>query len=989
MVKKLITWDYARQRWFADANGAEDGSNWEFVRRCRTPLVKAPGMPGWYRPIRSHWPMEYGFNLVPLTVTAGTTITCNFQPFFDPVRQSDWRACFVAVSTNGEARYSVHWNVGTNTMTLSPDETRLYLAVSAVPKPMKISSELGSGPITNVWQMQQTDSALLCPYQVWLSNATPRNVSYAKPGGVTWKNFTNAVDGTVCRNIASGASVASTAYVSSNAMILDSAKIQGNARVLDYAVVRGSAIVKDTAVVSGYALVQDTVQISGHGKVRDWGWVYNNCTVRDNAKVIEHSWVGDNGNINLSGSAVSKGTTAAWTTSPSSEFSGCRIVDGDTANGGSGDHGVHFGWNWGPDPTRFTGLADNGWQYCYLTFDNTLLSSDSYTGAFARDHHGVNHGLLMRGCRSVIDSGPGARGGYVLSLNGTNQYVELPQSVSDFSDTCIAVWVKWTGTNADQRIWSMGDGSNKVMHLTPQDSGTGKLRFAISDGTTTQSIDGLSALGTTWTHVAVTFTNTTGTLYVNGAAVGTNTAMTLDPDQLNAPLMENANYLGRGNAGNYFQGRLDEFRSYMRCLSASEVLALYNTAGPAPVTPPTDTTAPTPNAATWLVSPTAIRDDTITMSATPGTDASGWVEYYFACTSGGGHDSGWVSFNKYTDCGLTPNTAYTYTVKMRDRYGNTTAASVPGNATTLISSVGTASFAYGPVGIANGRITMKATIVTNASGKTEYKFDRSGKSSGWQASPSWTDTGLTTGSSYTYTVTVRDGRGNTSAVSTNGTAKAQDDAPPQLPIQPAHWIMQPYATISNSVSMTAMDTSDPSGVQYYFRCVSGGGPDSGWQASTTYVTPALPDGTYVYQYQVRDASAHYNTNPTPATAYAAKITPTTGYHPATFAQLTSMPDDNLVTFTGYVVGVGATSYVVRDANSTARITVWPSTYGQVTDSSLGFKTVSVSGHLYTYTNFGGRVVTYASVRQIGVPPDNIFCEVNGRVEMDPKIKTSG
>jgi len=133
------------------------------------------------------------------------------------------------------------------------------------------------------------------------------------------------------------------------------------------------------------------------------------------------------------------------------------------------------------------------------------------------------------------------------------------------------------------------------------------------------------------------------------------------------------------------------------------------------------------------------------MSATPGTDASGWVEYYFQCTDGGGHDSGWVSFNRYTDVGLTPGTTYAYTVKMRDKAGNITAISSEATATTQVSTAPAASFAYGPVGTANGKITMTAAKVASPSGLVEYKFDRSGKSSGWQASPSWIDTGLSTG----------------------------------------------------------------------------------------------------------------------------------------------------------------------------------------------------------------------------------------------------
>ena len=74
---------------------------------------------------------------------------------------------------------------------------------------------------------------------------------------------------------------------------------------------------------------------------------------------------------------------------------------------------------------------------------------------------------------------------------------------------------------------------------------------------------------------------------------------------------------------------------------------------------------------------------------------------------------------------------------------------------------------------------MTATTVTNPSGKVEYKFDRTlptTASSGWQSSPTWTHTGLTTGTSYTYTVTVRDGRGNTSSPSAPVAALARDDA---------------------------------------------------------------------------------------------------------------------------------------------------------------------------------------------------------------------
>ncbi|MEI7899521.1 MAG: DUF6055 domain-containing protein, partial [bacterium] len=952
MAKKMVTWDYARQRWFAQANTPWNGDTWEWYTRCRAPLVKMPGTNGWYRPAREHMPIQFGFHFVPLSAAAGTTVSCNFQPLCDPVRQSDWRACLVAVNSAGEAGYSALWNIGTHSIALSADQSQLYLMVIAVPKPMKIGDP--------AWSEYTRDSGLQFPYTVSFVNASPLNVIYPAQSRTGMHQHANGGGW-----VANTATVDATAYVGPDAQVLNTAQVRNFARIEEYGVVRNNAQVRDNAAVSGHGMVYENAQVSGNAKVRDWAMVSGYTELYGNAKAIEHAGCGggDSGSHNVvCGDVVLKGVTSVY--SPST-FSGSLITDGDTANGGTGDHGVHFGWQWGQNPSVFPALTDNGYQVCGLTFERD-------NPVFACDQYGINHGYLMNGCRPAADTGGTPRGGYVLPLNGTNQYVELHNSLNDFEKLSVAVWAKWTGGANDQKIWSMGDGTNKVMCLTPSDAGTGKLRFVISDGTVTQSVEGASALGAAWAHVAVVFSNSTATLYLNGAQAGQVTNLTVTPEQLNAPLMENANYLGRGNAGHYFQGSFDDFRVYNKTLSAAEVAALYNTAAPSPVTPAADTAAPTPNAATWLAAPVALGDSIITMSATPGTDASGWVEYYFACVSGGGHDSGWVSFNKYTDCGLTPGTVYTYTVKLRDRNGNTTAASSPSGATTLVSGAGTASFAYGPVGIANGQITMAAAKQTNASGKAEYTFDRTGKSSGWQSSPTWTDTGLTTGGSYTYTVTVRDGRGNTSAPSAGAAALARDDAGPALPVlAEAHWQMLPYATIDNKVSMTAQEASDPAGAEYFFHCVSGGGADSAWQASATFVTPAaLPDGTYVYQYKVRDMSARTNESAYSA-SYPATITPTTGYHPCSFAQLATLPDDHLVTFSGTITGVNPDSYRVKDTNSSATVIVKPNTYGQATDLTLAFKTVSVNGHLYTYTNYGGRLVSYASLAAVGNPPYGI------------------
>ncbi|HOL88437.1 MAG TPA: hypothetical protein PK965_04345 [Anaerohalosphaeraceae bacterium] len=93
----------------------------------------------------------------------------------------------------------------------------------------------------------------------------------------------------------------------------------------------------------------------------------------------------------------------------------------------------------------------------------------------------------------------------------------------------------------------------------------------------------------------------------------------------------------------------------------------------------TDTSAPTPDPAAWAESPHAAGPDTVQMTAAVGTDDSGPVDYYFEEMTGhaGGGDSGWISVPTYTDYGLQPMQTYTYRVRLRDAFGNTTDYSAP------------------------------------------------------------------------------------------------------------------------------------------------------------------------------------------------------------------------------------------------------------------------------------------------------------------------
>jgi hypothetical protein len=169
--------------------------------------------------------------------------------------------------------------------------------------------------------------------------------------------------------------------------------------------------------------------------------------------------------------------------------------------------------------------------------------------------------------------------------------VNLPAGiVNTLSNFTIEAWVELNSTANWNRIFDFGNSTTTYMFLTPQNGSTSKLRFAITTGGGggEQQINGLSALSAgVWSHVAVTLSGNTGILYVNGVAVGTNSAMTLKPSSLGSTAN---NYIGRSqySADPYLNGVIDEFRIYSVALSASEIAAT-DVLGP---TQPLSTTSP-------------------------------------------------------------------------------------------------------------------------------------------------------------------------------------------------------------------------------------------------------------------------------------------------------------------------------------------------------------------------------------------------------------
>jgi DUF1680 family protein len=164
------------------------------------------------------------------------------------------------------------------------------------------------------------------------------------------------------------------------------------------------------------------------------------------------------------------------------------------------------------------------------------------------------------------------------NVRGSYQYVDLPADIlGGASEITLSAWVRPTHADNWARVLDFGDDTTRYLYLAAR-NGSGVPRFAITDSGAggEQGLDGTAALPLDrWSHLAVTISGTTGTLYVNGAAVATNTSMSLNPAAL-GPLAHH--WLGRSSYSGdpVFAGAFDEFDLWSRALTAAEITALQS-----------------------------------------------------------------------------------------------------------------------------------------------------------------------------------------------------------------------------------------------------------------------------------------------------------------------------------------------------------------------------------------------------------------------------
>jgi hypothetical protein len=177
---------------------------------------------------------------------------------------------------------------------------------------------------------------------------------------------------------------------------------------------------------------------------------------------------------------------------------------------------------------------------------------------------------------TLVNGAPRTAGrlGRAIGFDGTNDHLTLPSGlIGTVSDFTVSFWARVPSIRTWARVFDFGSGDSDFMYLTLA-APNGRPRFGIRSGVLgEQFIESSSEFPrNVWVHFAIRLSGTTGTLYLNGSAVGTNTALTLKPLSLGNTTL---NYIGRSRfADPYFFGQLDEFQIHERALSASEIADL-------------------------------------------------------------------------------------------------------------------------------------------------------------------------------------------------------------------------------------------------------------------------------------------------------------------------------------------------------------------------------------------------------------------------------
>lgn len=228
-------------------------------------------------------------------------------------------------------------------------------------------------------------------------------------------------------------------------------------------------------------------------------------------------------------------------------------------------------------------------------FDETAVNSDTTTP----DSSGYDNTATLEGEAVVATPTPGidTSFGQALTLDGVNDYVEVPNSnsLNFFNQITMDAWIYPTAAGQQYTgIVSKGNVGNFAesydLFLYP----SGVMGFLVNSNGTSggrKLIQGSTPLSlNTWYHVAGTYDGTQVCVFVNGVSDGCAAAgapFTINPTD--DPVLIGESYRDGTSIGDtFFAGKIDEVHVWARALSQPELAFMYNSTTKAPLFIPTE-----------------------------------------------------------------------------------------------------------------------------------------------------------------------------------------------------------------------------------------------------------------------------------------------------------------------------------------------------------------------------------------------------------------
>ncbi len=167
-----------------------------------------------------------------------------------------------------------------------------------------------------------------------------------------------------------------------------------------------------------------------------------------------------------------------------------------------------------------------------------------------------------------------------------------------------------------------------------------------------------------------------------------------------------------------------------------------------------------------------------------------------------------------------------------------------------------ATWATEPYATSSSAIAMVATTGSDASGTVEYYFDETsgnsgGSDSGWQSSSSYTDTGLSASTQYTYTVQMRDAYQNIGTASSAASATTEEEGGEETNLALDADVSTSY--VSSWETLEAVnDGYEPSSSSDYTH-----GAYGNWRGSDYYDTWNYVQYDFDQEYQINSTSVYW------------------------------------------------------------------------------------------------------------------------------------